>query len=283
MDIATTAEKDDNINKIQIILSMLKKQIDQYGFREDNTKSKTDLMRGQRIKKLTMEAKDLLNQYHKIKKEIHHYEKKLEKTLKKTVKHMKIQVVEDQMKLESLKEQYTEATHQADAEKGGPKKKTRLYLKSGNNNRITRLRPRPMFMQRMTSHNKKIKIKIKTNKKLGRREITFVNDDQQSITKLVKNVEPTKALNTRECKITLQKLTEEQTRRYIGQKQKRMVKTRRKQKQTSNESSQRANRKQSRQEPNWHIKIPRSVLEESQKESSSSELNVSSIMEDTTK
>ncbi|XP_076683109.1 uncharacterized protein LOC143376525 [Andrena cerasifolii] len=260
----TIVAKDKNVNKIQIILNMLKKQIDEYAFNAENMKSMKKSMRNQRIEKLTMEAKRLSAQFEKIRKEIRRYEKKYEKALKRKVKHMKMQIQEDKLKLDVLRQRYNNLEPNMSFEPLTMKmKEAKRNLRNVENT--------------LGIINKKIKIKIKKNEKLGRREMLFVNDDnaQQTVTGLVTRKEGPRTLNTRECSITLERLTEEQTRRYIGRKRlgyqppKNMQikkKKKKKKKQISVKSLKSVDDSRSTETtPNWHIKIPKSVLEESQK------------------
>ena len=271
---------DNNVNKIQIILNVLKKQIDEYTFNEVNMKSLENSMRNRRIEKLTMEAKRLSAQFEKIRKEIRRYEKKYEKALKKKVKHMKLQIQEDTLKLDVLRKRYDDLdgnmTIQPLTMRGARRK-----LRNVEN---------PLGITKQGRVHK-IKIKIKKNDKLGRREMLFVNDEntQQTVTGLVTSKERIRTLKTRECRIALERLTEEQTRRYIGRKRlgqqdlkKKQIKYKKK-KQISRESLKSVGDKQStKATPNWHIKIPKSVLEESQKVDRNSKTNAVSSGKDST-
>lgn len=269
----TIVTKDNNVNEIQIILNVLKKQIDEYALNAENMKSMKNSMRNQRIEKLTMEAKRLSAHFEKIRKEIRRYEKKYEKALKRKVKHMKMQIQEDTLKLDVLRQRYNNLEPNMIIEPltmKGAKRNVRnvenpLRIRSTVHTKKLKLRNAPI--------NKKIKIKIKKNEKLGRREMLFVNDDnaQQTVTRLVTTKEGPRMLNTRECWITLERLTEEQTRRYIGRKQLgqqqfKNMQIKKKKKKISQVSPKSVDVGQSTETtPKWHIKIPTSVLEESQK------------------
>ena len=287
--------KDNNVNKIQIILNVLKKQIDEYAFNEENMKSMENSMRNRRIEKLTMEAKRLSVQFEKIRKEIRRYEKKYEKALKKKVKHMKMQIQEDALKLDVLRQRYNNLDRNMTIQP--------LTMKGAKRNLRNVENPLGITKQGKVHKTKlklrsgpikgKIKIKIKKNEKLGRREMLFVNDEntQQTVTGLVTSKERTRTLNTRrECRITLERLTEEQTRRYIGRKRlgqqelkKKQIKYKKKKKQISRESPKPVGDRQSTEAtPKWHIKIPKSVLEESQKVDRNSKSNAFSSGKDST-
>ena len=273
----TIVTKDNDVNKIQIILNVLKKQIDEYSFNAENMKSMEKSMRNQRIEKLTMEAKRLSDQFEKIRKEIRRYEKKYEKALKRKVKHMKMQIQEDALKLDVLRQKYNNLDSNMIVEPLTMKRPKR-NLRNVENPLGTRGKVHKTKLKfRSGPINRKIKIKIKKNEKLGRREILFVNDGnaQQTVTGIVTSKERPRTLNTRECRITLERLTEEQTRRYIGRKrlgqqQPKNVQIKKKKKKKKKQISRKSPKpvddsRSTETTPNWHIKIPKSVLEESQK------------------
>lgn len=183
----TIVTKDNDVNKIQIILNVLKKQINEYAFNAETMKSMEKSMRNQRIEKLTMEAKRLSVQFEKIRKEIRRYEKKYEKALKRKVKRMKMQIQEDTLKLDVLRQKYNNLDPNMIIEPLTMKGAKR-NLRNMENPLRTRGRVHKTKLKfRSGPINKKIKIKIKKNEKLGRREMLFVNDDnaQQTVTGLV--------------------------------------------------------------------------------------------------
>ncbi|XP_012347720.2 uncharacterized protein LOC105736663 [Apis florea] len=188
MDIITSVKNNNNEDKIQMIFEMLKQQINEYDIISKEKISRTEL-RKQKIQKLVTEEKHLSTEFQKIKKELKRYEKKYEKALKKKVKLLKIQIEEDRRKLEATKqkfyklETYVNITEKVKSKKKSKPLKVKMML--------------PKFIQKNLPLNKKIKIKIKKNEKL------------------VKIIKPT--MNTRECKIVLQRLTEEQMNKYINQ------------------------------------------------------------------
>lgn len=263
-------QKDSNDEDgIQTILEILKKQIDQYDTTKKNPKSKAELTRGQRIQKLMMEEKHLTVQFEQIKKELKRYERKYEKGLKKKVKLMKMQISENKQKLEVTKQKYFELDMQLAPLKLKRAKKTKTILK-------VKTMP-PKFKQKNIPHSKKIRIKIKNNVKLDKREMHFVNDvNEQSA---FKNLVEPMAVNIRECRIIVQRLTEEQMNKHVDQK--RLDQSQIRKRRITRESSQKINGNEINTIlPNWQIKIPKSVFEESQKENKNYDLNVASTSKD---
>lgn len=272
MDIITSVKNNNNEDKIQMIFEMLKQQIDEYDIISKEKISRTEL-RKQKIQKLVTEEKHLSTEFQKIKKELKRYEKKYEKALKKKVKLLKIQIEEDRRKLEATKqkfyklETYVNITEKVKSKKKSKPLKVKMML--------------PKFIQKNLPLNKKIKIKIKKNEKLGRREMHFINDiNGQSVSSnlpsnLVKIIKPT--MNTRECKIVLQRLTEEQMNKYInqnrlGQEKKKRITRDSLKKNNGNEINTIC--------PSWHIKIPKSVFQESLLRINNFNLNSTSISKD---
>lgn len=272
MDIIASVKNNNNEDKIQMIFEMLKQQIDEYDIISKEEISRTEL-RKQKIQKLVTEEKHLSTEFQKIKKELKRYEKKYEKALKKKVKLLKIQIEEDRRKLEATKqkyyklETYVNITEKVKSKKKNKPLKVKMML--------------PKFIQKNLPLNKKIKIKIKKNEKLGRREMHFINDiNGQSVSSnlpsnLVKIIKP--PMNTRECKIVLQRLTEEQMNKYIsqnrlGQEKKKRITRDSFKKNNGNEISTIC--------PSWHIKIPKSVFQESLLRINNFNLNSTSISKD---
>lgn len=257
-------EKDNNDEGgIQRILEMLKKQIDQYDTTEKNPKSKVELTRDQRIQKLMMEEKHLTVQFEQIKKELKRYERKYEKRLKKKVKLMKMQIAENKQMLEITKQKYSELNMQLTPLKKVKKKKTVLKLKTIP----------PKFKQKNIPHSKKIRIKIRNNVKLDKREMHFVNDvnEQSALNNLVKMTSLMEPF--RECRIILQRLTKQQINKYVDQK--RLVESQIGKRRIIRESLQEINGNEINTIcPNWQIKIPKSVFEESQKENKKYDLKI---------
>lgn len=274
MDIIASVKNNNNEDKIQMIFGMLKQQIDEYDIISKDKISRTAL-RKQKIKKLVTEEKHLSTEFQKIKKELKRYEKKYEKALKKKVKLLKIQIEEDRRKLEATKQKYYKLeTYVNIAEKVKSKKKSKpLKVKM----------MLPKFIQKNLPLSKKIKIKIKKNEKLGRREMHFINDiNGQTVSSnlssnLLKIIKPT--INTRECKIVLQRLTEEQMNKYISQN--RLGQERITKKRITRDSLKKNNGNEiSTICPNWHIKIPKSIFQENLLRINNFNLNSTSISKD---
>ncbi|KAK9294281.1 hypothetical protein QLX08_011037 [Tetragonisca angustula] len=275
MDVVSNQKDNNDEDGIQTILEMLKKQIDQYDTTKNNPKSKAELTRVQRIQKLMMEEKHLTAQFEQIKKELKRYERKYEKGLKKKVKLMKMQIAENKQKLEATKQKYFELDMQLVPLKLKRARKTKTILK-------VKTMP-PKFKQKNIPHSKKIRIKIKNNVKLDKREMHFVNDvnEQSAFKNLVKvtSLEEPMAVNIRECKIIVQRLTEEQMNKHVDQK--RLDQSQIRNRRITRESSQKINGNEINTiVPNWQIKIPKSVFEESQKENKNYDLNMASTSKD---
>lgn len=275
MDIIASVKNNNNEDKIQMIFEMLKQQIDEYNIISKKNKISRTELRKEKIQKLVTEEKHLSTEFQKIKKELKRYEKKYEKALKKKVKLLKIQIEEDRRKLEATKQKYYKLeTYVNIAEKIKSKKKSKpLKVKM----------MLPKFIQKNLPLSKKIKIKIKKNEKLGRREMHFINDiNGQSVSSnlssnLVKIIKPT--MNTRECKIVLQRLTEEQMNKYISQN--RLSQERITKKRITRDSLKKNNENEiSTIYPRWHIKIPKSVFQESLLRINNFNLNSTSISKD---
>ena len=276
----TNQKDNNNEGQIQTILEMLKEQIDQYDTRKKDLKSKVESRRHQRIQKLIMEEKHLSVQFEQIKKELKRYERKYEKSLKKKVKLMKMQIAENKQKLEVTKQKYFEL----DTQLVPLKLKIPKKMKLNRTKTILKVKTMPpKFKQKNIPHNKKIKIKIKNNVKLDKHEMHFVNDvnGQSAFKNLVKTtplVEPM-AVNIRECRIMLQRLTEERLNKYLDQK--RLDQSQIGKKRITRDSLQKINENEVNTIlPNWQIKIPKSVFEESQKENKKYDLNMASTSKD---
>lgn len=274
MNAITNVKDDNNEDKIRSIFEMLKKQIDQYDITNEDIKSKEELTRSQRIQKLVMQEKHLSTEFQQIRKEIKRYERKYEKVLKKKVKLMKMQIKEDQDKLKIIKQKYHELDTQIDitpyklekTKKVKPKKRGKII-------KVKTMKPK--FKQKNVPLIKKIQINIKRNEKLRKREMHFVNNTnrQSTFNDLINIVKPI-TMNTRECKIMLQRLTEEQMNKYVSRKR---LSQQNEEKRPARETSQKIKENRiSTVYPNWHIKIPKSIFEESQKENDNSDLNVAS-------
>lgn len=263
-DTSTPGENEEN--EIQTFLQILRKQIDRYDLADEEAKSKMDLPRSKRIEKLMMEEKRLSEANEKIMKQLKHYEKRYEKALKKKVKVMKMHLEDGQQKLEVIKQRCQEL----DNALGGnlAKIKNRKRPKTSKSIiKVKTMKPKH-FRQTTLPITKQIKIKISRNEELGNREMHFVNEDNNSVgnaqsafTDLVNIVRPM-TVNTRECRIMLQRLTEEQMKLCKNPEQPKQTpnKRQRNSKQKENEN------RNSIVKPKWHIKIPKSVFEESQRE-----------------
>lgn len=281
MDVVKNTKEDSNEDKIWAVLEILKKRVDQYELEKEDTQSEVELTRNKRIQKLVMEERHLSAQFEKIRKEIKRYERKYEKVLKKKVKIMKSLIKEDQDKLDGIKRQYQELNMNGnvslfaiDSSKKGKSKKIKNTIK------VKTMMPK--FRQKTMPLSKKIRIKIKRNEKLGRREMHFVNESNgqsNAFMDLVKVVKPM-TTNTRECRITLQRLTEEQMNRYFSQK--RLGEQQRKRKRSTRELPKVVNENRVIVKPKWHIKIPKSVLDESQQELQTNDLNIASCSKNAT-
>ncbi|KZC06071.1 hypothetical protein WN55_07157 [Dufourea novaeangliae] len=104
----------------------------------------------------------------------------------------------------------------------------------------------------------------------------FINDGktQRSFCDLMKKKEK-KPLHLQECRIMLQKLTEEETKLYTNGKH--LVEQPRKNQYISQQSlSQSSESRSVNSKPTWRIRIPKSVLNESQNEIDNSNSNESS-------
>ncbi|KOX71783.1 hypothetical protein WN51_02353 [Melipona quadrifasciata] len=271
MDMASNQKDNNDEGGIQRILEMLKKQIDQYDTMKKNPKSKVELTRDQRIQKLMMEEKHLTAQFEQIKKELKRYERKYEKRLKKKVKLMKMQIAENKQMLEITKQKYFELNTQLAPFKLKKAKKTKTILK---------VKTIPLkFKQKNIPHSKKIRIKIRNNVKLDKREMHFVNDvNEQSTLKNLVRITPLME-PFRECRIMLQRLTRQQMNKYVDQK--RLVQSQIGKRRITRESLQKINENEINTIcPNWQIKIPKSVFEESQKENKKYDLNMTSTSKD---
>ncbi|KAK1134448.1 hypothetical protein K0M31_007237 [Melipona bicolor] len=271
MDMVSNQKDNNGEGGIQRILEMLKEQIDQYDTTKKNPKSKVELTRDQRIQKLMMEEKHLTAQFEQIKKELKRYERKYEKRLKKKVKLMKMQIAENKQMLEITKQKYFELNTQLAPFKLKKAKKTKTILK------VKTISPK--FKQKNIPHSKKIRIKIRNNVKLDKREIHFVNDvnEQSALKNLVKITSLMEPF--RECRIMLQRLTKQQMNKYVDQK--RLVHSQIRKRRITRESLQKINGNEINTIcPNWQIKIPKSVFEESQKENKKYDLNMASTSKD---
>ncbi|XP_029044847.2 rho GTPase-activating protein gacN-like [Osmia bicornis bicornis] len=265
--VIVNTKSDISGEDIQITLNVLKNHINEYEVKRRMI-SKEDVTRSQRIEELVTEEKRLSQQFRQIRKQIRRYERRYEKILKKKVKLMSMQIKDDMYRLNTLKEKYQELNEQLNKNYHKTDEKKKKHTKKPCKVRRIK-RGLRMFKQKIVPFSRKIKIKIKQNKKLGRREMLFVNDSntQQSFTKVV-NVPKSNCLNTRECKVVLKKLSEERINKIIGQGENQQ-----KNKQTSVNSSEKNNESEATDKPNWHIKIPKSVFEEIQKEDRGTVLN----------
>ncbi|XP_012144165.1 uncharacterized protein LOC105662915 [Megachile rotundata] len=286
MVILANSQDENSGENIRITLNVLKKHINQYNLRDKYINSKSDLTRSRRIEELIMEEKHLSQQFHQIRKEIKRYERKYEKILKRKVKLMAVKIKDDLYRLNTLKQKYKELNAQISktAEESKPERKESSKRTCQVRQRMKRKLRK--FGQKNVPFNKKIKIKIKKNEKLGRREMLFINENgQQQLDKYLKIRKPT-VLNTRECKIMLERLTTEQMNRIMQQRWEQQKSKEaaanflQKSNVTNNEiNNEKTNEKSNEiaaDKPNWHIKIPKSVFEEIQKEDGSSGLNVTS-------
>ncbi|KOC64642.1 hypothetical protein WH47_12106 [Habropoda laboriosa] len=275
VNVEGTSDED----KIRTVLDMLKKQINLYTVTNENLQSKAELTRSQRIQKLMMEERRLSAQFQQIRKEIKRYEKKYEKALKKKVKLMEVQIKEGQSKLTVMRQKYHELDTQVnmvspekitDANKEERKKKIKPIKRKTLNTK---------FKQKNMTISKKIRIRIKGNANLDKRKMLSVNDDKRqcTLTNLVNIVKPVTE-NTRECKVMLQRLSREQMNRYVIQKRLQQQQVRAKRKSRSSLKIQK--KMTSIRKPSWHIKIPKSVFEESQEGNQSPELNVAPSLKD---
>ncbi|XP_017882039.1 uncharacterized protein LOC108626099 [Ceratina calcarata] len=236
----------------------------------EDARSKGDLPRSERIEQLMLEERRLSEANEKIRKQLKHYEKRYEKALKKKVKAMKMHLEDGQQKLEVIKQRCQELDKALDANpyKVGRARKTGKQPKVNKSVIKVRTMKPKQFRQTTLPITKQIKIKISRNE--GNREMHFVNESnstgngplsRNAFTDLVKIVQPV-TVNTRECRIMLQRLTEEQMKLYKNQKQPDQTPKKRKR-----QTPQKVNEDRlSIIQPKWHIKIPKSVFEESQRE-----------------
>lgn len=273
--IRETDEAD--MDKIYVELEQLKKRIDRFICTVERDSGEEP--RRKKIKTLTTKTKRLLMQHKVVKEELEYYENVYRKALGKNAKSLKRELRRDQRKLEDLKEKcrtqgvqvevaVLEMNHKKQPEK---RKRTNGSVFKGVNPKIkdkikiqmrTKNKPagRNIFKQKNPRLGDNIKIQIQKNNDTGRRELVFFNSGKakQRFSNLVQKNEATSS-NFRECRIMLQKLTEEQARRYIGEKK----------------SPENGKRKSADDKSDWQIRIPREVLEESQNEAQIAELNTS--------
>ena len=263
MNIVSSVENNNKDDKIETILNMLRNQADQCSTVEEDKPLEPELTMDQRIQQLVMEEKQLSTKFQKVRKELRHYEKKYERTLRKKVKRMKVQIKEDCRKLKEIKQKYLELLSQLDTESSKLEIQEEEKSEEASNSLNVDMLSSQLNRNDI-SLSRKIKISIKNNENSCSSEIHFVHgiNGQNAFTNLVKLVKPM-TLNTRECRIILQKLTEEQINRYIDQK--RLSQPQIEYKEITQDCLQEINK--SIVCPNWHIKIPKSVFEESQKES----------------
>ncbi|XP_031846582.1 uncharacterized protein LOC116433050 [Nomia melanderi] len=152
--------------------------------------------------------------------------------------------------------------------------KDKIKIKIKENAKSKRRKLSRILKEKNTRINDKIKIQIQRNKKSGSRELFFLNDGntRQAFSNLVQKKENNPS-NIRECSITLNKLTEEQAKLYTTEK--KLIEQRKNQQISQESSSQNNKTKSPATKPNWHIRIPRAVFEESQQEIQNFKLNVS--------
>nr|XP_033323504.1 uncharacterized protein LOC117218892 [Megalopta genalis] len=283
MHTTTRKRNKPNIDKISGNLEQLKEQINDFIYTVEGKNAKEPKCR--MIKVLTTKTKHLLKQHKELKQELQYYENMYKKALVKNVQNLKSEIKENQIKLRNLKKKCQKIDVQVqfpplkiqDRRTENSKRSTTIVRNTKNRKVFKDLNPRPVkdklikirsqmkragrknFKQKRTRINNNIKIRIKTNE-TGGRELYFfkTNKTKQSFSNLVQEKE-NKISSFRECRITLQKLTEEQARRYTTEK-KSVV-----QQQNQELPPKTRRSKLSNAKLNWQIRIPRSVLEESQK------------------
>lgn len=314
-----------DMEKIYEDLALLRQRINYLVHAEGGMKMNDQ--KTKKIKMLTIRKKRLSTQHEEIKKELQYFEHLYEKALTKMVENKKTEIEQDKKKLEDLKEKCKMLDVQVDVlplnvqdaktEKSkslyvtvrddllslnvqdvktkkpkrrsivmvqNKKKKTlfkgkntsikdKIKIKIKENTKLKKRNLARILKEKNTRVNDKIQIKIERNKTSGKREMFFVNDSnaRRTFSNLVQKKENNPS-NIRECSITLKKLTEEQAKLYITEKKLIEQKNR----QISQESSSQNNKtKLPTTKPNWNIRIPRSVLDESQKEIQNFKLNLS--------
>ncbi|XP_076656300.1 uncharacterized protein LOC143360963 [Halictus rubicundus] len=293
-----TQEKDEmDMDKIYVDLEKLKKQINDFIYTVEG--ENTEEPKRKKIKTLTTKTKRLLLQHKEIKEELQYYESMYRKALIKNAKRLKREMKRDKLKLNDLKEKcrtqdvHVEVTlmkmkHKEADKTGRPsltersiakgtffkgtsptiKDKLKIKMKTSKKPAV-----RKIFKQKSTRLSDNIKIQIQKNKETGQRELFFFNPNKtkERFSDLVQRKE-IKPNNFRECRIMLQKLTEEQTRQYTGEKKSEPRKNPQK---SPGSSPQNRKSKSLSAKSNWRIRIPKAVLEESQSEEQNFKLNTS--------
>ncbi|XP_076288602.1 uncharacterized protein LOC143213035 [Lasioglossum baleicum] len=279
-----TQEKDEqDMEKIYVDLEQLKKRINHFIYTVEGDNAGEP----KKIKTLTTKTQRLLVQHKQVKEELQRYENEYRKALMKNAKILKRTLKRDERKLEDLKEKCKTQGVQVEVamlkmnRNDKEPKKTRRPIEERSDKRVikgkystikdkikikmrTKNKPagRNIFKQKSTRRSDNIKIQIQKNKETGERELFFFNSSnaKERFSNLMQQKE-VKSNNFRECRIMLQKLTEEQAKKYTDKKNPEQRKVPRKSQESLPDNSI---RKSSGVEPNWQIRIPKAVLEESQ-------------------
>lgn len=268
-------EKDAlGIEKIHVDLEKLKKRINQFIFTVEGENAGET--RHKTIKTLTTKTKRLLMQHKQVQEELQRYETEYRKALLKKAKILKKTLKQDKKKLEELKEKCrSDGVQVEDAmlnrfhkERNGPIVKLtegKKYPTIKDKIKIRmRMKPKPagrnIFKQKNPRRSDNIKIHIQKNMETGQRQLVFFKTSKakERFSNLVQQKE-VKSDKFRECRILLQKLTDEQAKKYTDKKKPEPRKS-------PGFSPGNAERRSSGVKPDWHIRIPRIILEESESE-----------------
>lgn len=155
--------------------------------------------------------------------------------------------------------------------------KDKIKIKIKETTKLKKRNLSRILKEKNTRVNNKIQIQIQRDKTSGKREMFFVNDSnvRQTFSNLVQKTENNPS-NIRECSITLKKLTEEQGKIYTPEK--KLIEQQKSLQMSQESPSQNSKTKSPITKPNWNTKIPKSVLDESQKETHNFKFNLSDDM-----
>ncbi|XP_076621760.1 uncharacterized protein LOC143342125 [Colletes latitarsis] len=263
MKIAANKKEHNDVTTIQKSLEKLKKQLQKYALTQYTKITKKELIRNQKIRQLVMKTKLLLKQHEKIQDEIKYYENMYEQVLKKKVNHIRTKIRRDKLKLYTVKQRCDEVKVQI----GIRSFNMREEKKQQSMNRSIAVgikRMKPKFKSENVQVNGKKN--ISKNKKLDKPKILFVNgsDVQQAFTNSINTTESENA-NFPECRIKLERISEEQTKQYTEQK--RINQRRAKRKRTTRRNfTKPSNSELIKIKQNWQTKIPTSVLQDIESE-----------------
>ncbi|XP_078039843.1 uncharacterized protein LOC144471559 [Augochlora pura] len=278
-------KRNKDIDQIYGNLKQLKQQINDFIYMVEG--KNVEKPKHRKIQVLTKKTKHLLNQHKELKRELRYYENIYKKALVKNVRSLKSEIKENQIKLRNLKEKCRKTDVQIefpplkiqDRRTEDSKKSTTIVQNTERGTVLRDLNSKPVRnklikittqteqisrknfkkKRRTINNNNNIKIQVKKNK-IGKRELFFfkANKTTRSLSDLIKK-KGNQISSFRECRITLQKLTEEQVRQYTTER--KLI-----EQQQNQELSPKTNQsKSSNANLNWQIRIPKSVLEESQK------------------